>query len=225
MTAEEAYILFLYEAEQTGSLRNISVTRGAFSILYNKQKNIVIKFHINNKYDEIEEDINDILVSNEEIIGLTKHEPTNSYIGELPDDFLSESHLMIEASKGECKGVTCTAIKNRDKDRSFYSTNINYKPSFEWREFNYDIKTGNINLYVDEDTTVDRMYLTYYRYPNEIIMVDEFNPESQFQTTELGLGKLMVDRIISSCIASFKGSNDDMTGYQIHSQNKNENLK
>src|SRR5699024_5593061 len=128
MTAEDAYIKFLYESEQTGSLRNISITRGAFALLYNKQKNFVVKFHINNRYDEIEEDINEILVSNHEITVLSHHEPTDSYVGELPADFLAESHVFAKADKGECLSQNCVAIKIRDKDRTYYLTNNNYKP-------------------------------------------------------------------------------------------------
>lgn len=226
MTAEEAYIKFIYQAEQSGSLRNISVSRGAFAILYNRQRNVVVKFHINNRYDEIEEDINDILVSNKELGTLTHHEPTNSYVSELPEDFLSESHSFLIAKNDKCEeGVKCTALKIRDKDRDFYLTNENYKPSFDWREFIYDIKDGDINYYVDQGTTVDKAYLTYYKYPTKIDIDDPNNPEGQFTTTELGLGELMVDRIIASCVATFKGSNDDYQGYSVSKNEQNENLK
>lgn len=224
MTAEEAYVRFLYLAEQTGSMRNVSVSRGAFSLLYNRQKNVVVKFHINNRLDEIEEDIESILVGNKLIDDLTLHTPTNSYMGELPEDFLSDSHLFVLARNGDCVD-SCTTVKIRDNDRSYYMTNENYKPSFAWRELLYDIKDSKINVYVDDGTEVTEFHFTYYKYPTPIELVDRNNPESQFTAIDLGLGELITDRIISSCVSTFKGSNDDITGYQISAQETVENIK
>lgn len=219
MTAEEAYIQYIQKAESNGSLDRLSTSRGAFMMLYNQVKDRVIMYVINKNFLEVEQYIQELLVSKREI-------PKEGELYKLPEDFLSEQTITLEIrNKEECKDrvFEATAFRIIPKELNFYLNNENYKPSFEWREFPYYLTEGNIKIELDNKTLINKVELTYYRQVPTIEMEDRLNPESRFRTQNLGVSDYMAERIVSACVGEFKFSAGHEDG-MLFKQTQNENL-
>ena len=69
-----------------------------------------------------------------------------------------------------------------------------------------------------EDFTNDELYLSYYRYPQQIRLLEPENPESLFDPNyNLEFDEKTVDRIISMAVAEMK-INDENQSFQINKQ-------
>ncbi len=216
MTAEEAYIQYIQKSEANGSLDRLSTSRGAFAILYNQVKDRVVMYAINNNYTEVEQYVQGLLVSELELNGQL----------ELPENFLSEQTIIGEVTnKEKCPGEVYKAefYRINSKEKNFYLNNENYKPSFEWREFPYYLTEDRVKVLLDEGTDIEKIYLNYYKEPPKIEMEDDYNPESQFQTQDLGVSDYIAERILSACTGEFKISTGEEQGAAFK-QLQNENF-
>lgn len=72
-------------------------------------------------------------------------------------------------SKGDCKEKPVFLSKViKHGDISTLMANNHYKPSFEYEESFVVISGNNIMVYTDGTFTIDKLYLTYLRYPQKI---------------------------------------------------------
>jgi len=71
--------------------------------------------------------------------------------------------------------------------------------------------------------SIDKTFLTYYKYPIKIQLQDPDNPESTFQNVQIELPEKVVDRIVSAMVGDFKINNADPS-FQFDKQRQNENI-
>ena len=57
------------------------------------------------------------------------------------------------------------------------------KPSFEWEEVLYTINADKLSVYTDETFSMSDVFLNYYRYPSQVRLINEEDPESGFDPT------------------------------------------
>ena len=88
------------------------------------------------------------------------------------------------------------------------------KPSFDWREAPYTINSDQLSIYKD-NFTIDSLLLNYYRYPNQIKLQNEEDPESKFESTEVEWDDKSLDDIISLMVFNLD-INESNPRYQLN---------
>jgi hypothetical protein len=221
-TAEQAYERYLIKAEKNGTNNNIATDRGRFVIQYNELKNRVVKWYLNNRGKTEIKDIQVLLVDDKKVVPESSHLDHVDF--KLPEDFLSDSHVRAVGEKGKCKNEDIRLFEIRDGNRSDILDNVNSSPSFEYRECPYTFSQNFLKVYIEEGMKLDKIYLSYYKYPNQISLINENNPEAGFDPTKnIELPDEVLDRIISSMVGDFK-INTENQAFQFDKLREKENL-
>lgn len=222
-TAEEAYERYIVKSEKNGTNNNISTDRGRFVTLYNELKNRVVKWYLNNRHLDELQSIKVLLVDDLEV---TPESPRHldHFDFKLPEDFFEQSFVRAIGEKDGCLGEELYLYQIRDEDRGSIMRDMLYGPSFEYRESPYTFAKDVLKVYVEKDTILNNIYLSYYRYPNKIGLLDPDNPESGFDPSkEIELEDEVLDRIISAMVGDFK-INTENPSFQAEKFREKENL-
>lgn len=213
MDTNLVYDKLLIKLDATGS-QNIAVDKSRAVIALNEAQNRMVEFFLSTKQDDNLRYIQKLLKS-QPINRTSVEEFTNNF--ELPDDYFEFSSVIGYGTRGKCRGVKfhLYEIKNQNKDE-ILNDEFN-KPSFIYRESPYFIGDDAVKIYVD-DFTIDSIVLDYYRYPIQLRLIDEDNPESGFDTNyNLEFDTKLIDRIVSEAVFLIQVNNKE-SEFQINSQ-------
>lgn len=213
MDTNLVYDKLLIKLDATGS-QNIAVDKSRAVIALNEAQNRMVEFFLSTKQDDNLRYIQKLLKS-QPIDRTSAEEFTNNF--ELPDDYFEFSSVIGYGTRGKCKEVKfhLYEIKNQNKDEVL-DDEFN-KPSFIYRESPYFIGDDAVKIYVD-DFTIDSIVLDYYRYPIQLRLIDEDNPESGFDTDyNLEFDTKLIDRIVSEAVFLIQVNNKE-SEFQINSQ-------
>lgn len=207
MLVEQAYQKYLNKVEKNGVNDNISTDRGRFVILYNESQNKIQESLLDRRGEDDIRYIQKPLVPNKEISSKTKTE--QYYKFPLPGDYFDFANVYASCSKDSCSSQKIDLFPMKEEDKNEVLQDEFNKPSFLWRESLYTIGSDAINVYYD-DFSVDNISLSYYRYANQIVLLDPDDPESQFnETQKIEFDDKLTDRIISLCAGEFELNNED----------------
>lgn len=223
MTSPEiAYERYITKAEKNGVNNNIATDRGRFVLLYNELKNRVVKWYLKNRQLADIEDIQVLLVDDKPIAPLSPKHLDHVHF-KLPDDYFAYSFARAVGGKDGCYKEDISLYDIRDEDRGNL-TNTFYEPSWLYRECPYVIGDNKIKVFIEDGMYLDKVYLSYYRYANEIKLINENDPESQFDnSSQIELPDEVLDRIISSMVGDFKINNENQS-FQFDKLREKENL-
>lgn len=213
MDTNLVYDKLLIKLDATGS-QNIAVDKSRAVIALNEAQNRMVEFFLSTKQDDNLRYIQRLLKS-QQINRTSEEEFTNNF--ELPDDYFEFSSVIGYGTRGKCREVKfhLYEIKNQNKDEVL-NDEFN-KPSFIYRESPYFIGDDAVKIYVD-DFTIDSIVLDYYRYPTQLRLIDEDNPESGFDTDyNLEFDTKLIDRIVSEAVFLIQVNNKE-SAFQINSQ-------
>lgn len=196
-TIEKAYIKYKAKVEKNIKNDDISTDRGRFVLIFNEAQNKFTEIHLQNRGADDIRYIEHLLVPDKKI-----EENTSKYDRQdfpQPKDYLDLSNLRVFASKGKCKREEIKFLHEPPRENlQELLHDENNKPSFKWREAIFNINSNKISIYNDNDFKVDYILLSYYRYPNQISLIDPENPESKFnEGTQIQWDDKALDRIIS----------------------------
>lgn len=222
ITAQDAYERYLVKVERNGTNNNIATDKMRFVMMYNELKNRVIKWYLNNR-DKVEiKDIQVLLVDDKKIAPGKVHLDHIDF--ELPKDFLGDSYVRAIGSKGKCKGQKIRLYEIRTEDRGQILDDEYTQPSFSYRECPYTFSEGKIKVYVEEGMKIDSLYMSYYRYPNKIALINEEDETSDFDDRyKIELPDEVLDRVISAISGDFK-INTENQAFQLDKLREKENL-
>ena len=205
-TTEQAFIKFQIKVNETYESSKIGVDRGRFVILFNEAQNKMVEFILNRKGTDDYTYIQNILVPNKEI---DRHTSTiDSDIFLMPDNLLNFSSAYSLATKGLCKDVKINLFDIKDDNKTEVLQDEFNSPSFLAREAPLSMGDNKIFLY-KKDFTHNKLFLSYYRYPVQISLLDPDNPESQFDpSTNPEFDDLLLDRILSMASSEFEANTE-----------------
>lgn len=207
MLVEQAYQKYLNKVEKNGVNDNISTDRGRFVILYNESQNKIQESLLDRRGEDDIRYIQKLLISDKKISSETQTE--EYYKFPLPGNYFDFANVYASCSKDSCTGQKLYLFPIREEDKNEVLQDEFNKPSFLWRESPYTIGSDAINVYYD-DFSVDIISLSYYRYANQIKLLDPEDPESQFnETQKIEFDDKLVDRILSLCAGEFELNNED----------------
>lgn len=220
-TTEQAFIKFQIKVNETYESSKIGVDRGRFVILFNEAQNKMVEFILNKKGTDDYTYIQNILVPNKEIPRETSISNADVFL--MPEDLLNFSSAYSTAKKGKCNNIKITLFDIKDDNKTEILQDEFNKPSFIAREAPLSMANNKFFLY-KEDFTHNKLFLSYYRYPLQIRLVDPDNPESHFDPTiNPEFDDLLLDRILSMASSEFE-VNVENPKYQIDRMRATEQL-
>lgn len=201
MTASRAYEKYLLKTQENGTNDNLPVSRDFFAALFNEAQNKYVEWHLDKRNSDERRNIQMLLVPDLEIADSTK--VLNHHDFTLPEDYFDFSNAYCFGSKGSCTDKRIDLFEIKDENSNELIPDENNKPSFECRESLYQIVSNKVLVYTD-DFTVDNLILSYYRYPQQIQLVDPEDPESQLDDAKSPeFEDRIVDRILSIASGDF----------------------
>jgi hypothetical protein len=200
MTVEEAKNRYLIKAEKNGTNDNITTDNYRFCLNFNESQNKFLSLQLQNRGIDDIRYIEKFLVLDKEL--LPHNAISHGKIDfNLPTDYFDLASARAIALKDKCKDlikIDEVLIENLPE----IITNEDLKPSFEWRESIFLINSNNLSVYVDE-FKIEKVLLNYYRYPNQIKLVNPEDPESNFDSVSIEWDDKSLDDIISLMVVNF----------------------
>ena len=175
-TIEQVKERYLVKAEQNGTNDGIAVDNYRFSLLFNEAQNKFLTLHLQNRGVDDVRYIQKFLVLDKNISYSSILQ--NKYNFKLPEDYFDLADVRAKAEKGKCKAIIHLQEIQTENLTDLLQDEF-YKPSFEWRESLYTVNSDLLSVYVD-NFKVSEILLNYYRYPNQMRLINEQDPESIF---------------------------------------------
>lgn len=215
MLIEQAYDKFQIKVDDNFETSKVAVDRGRFVIIFNESVNKIVENIIDRGSNDEIRQIQKLLIKDFKIQN-TKKTPTADYF-KLPDNYFEFSSAYTKASSKDCKSQKIYLYEIKDANSQEIITDEFNKPSFIARETPFNFSSDFLTVYKDNFTN-EELFLSYYRYPTQISLIDPNNPESQFnENDKLDFDDKMVDRIISMAVADMKINSGDQS-FQLNKQ-------
>lgn len=206
MTTDQTYQRFIIKINENATTDRVSCDKGRYCVIFNNQQNKLIEYYYEKKFEDDGRYIQKILVDDKKLSSSNKHLDHQDFT--IPKNYFDFSNLYIKASKGNCTDrVDCVEIK--DDDRNLILSNNHRKPSFKYRETPFHFSSDQIKIYTADDFTIESAYLSYYRYPTQIGLVNPEDPESQFNENNPEFDDKFINRVIDLAASEFLLNVDD----------------
>lgn len=220
MITSRAYEKYLLKIQENGTNDNLPVSRDYFVAIFNEAQNKYAEWHLDKRNSDERRNIQMLLVPDLIIENSTK--VLDHYDFTLPEDYFDFSSTYCFGSKGSCLNKRISLFEIKDENKEELLTDESNKPSFLHRESLYQLVGSKVLVYTD-DFTIDKLALTYYRYPQQVKLQDPTNPESPFDdTVNPEFEDRVVDRIISIAAGDYdlNGNNPRFQAQQQRVANK-----
>ena len=214
MKTSEVYNRYILKSEKNGTNDNISTDKQRFIEIYNESQIRYEQYIYDLKNEDDFRYIESLLILNNQIKDSKKEREFYSF--QLPNNYFDLSSAYALGSKGNCSNKKIDLpIEVLDDEINLYLNDEHTKPSFEYRESLYSIGGGNINVYFT-DFTIDSIILSYYRYPLELKLLDNNNPESDFDDSfDIDFDIKSINKIVSAAVGGFDVNNNSER-WQLH---------
>ena len=176
-TVEKTYQKYLLKVEKNGTNDNSATDRGKFVLLFNESQNKFTERVLQNRGIDDVRYIQHLLKLDVPISHSSKTQ--EHYNFSLPKDYFDSADVRAKAKKEKCEDMLFL-FEVKTENLNNVMNDEYQKPSFEWREAPYTVNSDTISVYTDNTFTVDKLLLNYYRYPNQIQLINPFDPESKF---------------------------------------------
>lgn len=176
-TIEQAKDRYLVKAEKNGTNDGITTDNYRFCLLFNESQNKFLTLQLQQRGIDDVRYIQNFLVLDEKIPYSSKSE--NKYNFKLPENYFDIADVRANAQKENCIDII-NLFELRTENINEVLQDEFQKPSFEWRESLFTVNSDQLSIYTDSTFKVNDILLNYYRYPNQIQLLDEENPESKF---------------------------------------------
>lgn len=206
MTFEESYQKYLILSEANGTTDKLSTDKGRYAVKYNIAQNKVIEWFIENNATDESRYLQSIKVPYEKLELSSTKEDYASF--SLPNNYFEFIDLKLHGSKGNCKEQLFKTREVKGENVNTYFIDPNLDPSFKHRETFYTISKDAVQAY-KKDFAIDKLELSYYKYPVQVELENPDNPESQFKAGEHEFDDKLINRIIFMSAALHSLSADD----------------
>ena len=176
MTIQQAKERYLIKSEKNGTNDGITVDNLRFCLIFNESQEKFMTLHLQNRGIDDVRYIQKFLVLDKKIPYTSKTQ--DKYNFKLPSDYFDLADVRAKAKKENCEDTMYLFEIQTENLSEILQDEFN-KPSFEWREAPYTVNSDMLSIYTDNFSIPERV-LNYYRYPNQIRLIDEENPESGF---------------------------------------------
>lgn len=207
MTTEQVYEQFIIKINRNAQTDAVHCDRGRFVVLYNEAQEKYLESLLERKNEDEIRYAEKFVVPNE-ILGVEKTE-RDSTLFKIPSDYFDFISAKAVAQTDYCPEAVIDLHETKLENIDIILSDEFNKPSFDYREAPFKIGNGQVITYQD-NFTYKELLLTYYRYPQQISLIDPENPESTFDTSKNPeWDNKSNNRIIDSAAARFFLNNND----------------
>ena len=173
---------YIIKAEKNGTNDDIATDNLRLALLFNESQNKFLTLQLQNrKVDDIRY-IQKFLVLDKSIPYFSKTQ--EKYNFKLPDNYFDLADARAKAKKEKCSDII-TLFELRTENLNEILIDEFHKPSFKWREAPMTVNSDYLSIFTEGDFSVTELLLNYYRYPSQLKLTDETNPESTFTSDSL----------------------------------------
>ena len=210
ISTEEVKERYLIKAEKNGTNDNIATDNYRFCLNFNESQNKFLTLQLQNRGIDDVRYIQNFLVLDKKIPPLNTSEDKVNF--KLPENYFDLSSARAKAKTESCSDlIDLFEIQTENLNEIMFNEFL--KPSFAWREAPYTVNSNNLSIYTD-NFKIENLLLNYYRYPNQIKLVDSENPESEFEKIQIEWDDKSLDDIISLMVFNFD-INESNPRYQL----------
>jgi hypothetical protein len=181
ITPQQLKDRYIVKSEDNGTNDNIAVDNLRISLLYNESQNKFLTLHLQQRGIDDVRYIQKFLVLDKKVRYTSKSH--NKYNFKLPKDYFDLADVRANAEKEKCKRLI-SLVEVQTENLNEVLQDEYSKPSFEWDESIYTINSDQLSIYVD-DFQISDILLNYYRYPSQLRLIDDNDPESDFTNDSL----------------------------------------
>lgn len=199
MTPNDVYESFIIKVNENAQTDNIAVDRGRFVKLFNEASNKFVEWILEKKNEDDIRYLQPILRTKSE----NEYELKDGYqLFKLPKDFFDLGNVSGKGSTDCCKSVEFDIFEVKVGNQGEILNDELNKPNGEYREAPYYLEGNSVKIFID-NFKIDKVNITYYKYPQYIELTNPEDPESNFLNADqqMEFDDKVLDRIISIATA------------------------
>ena len=177
MTIEQIRERFVIKAEKNATNDSITTDNLRFCLLFNESQNKFLTLQLQNRKIDDVRYIQNFLVLDKSIPTTSKSQDKVNF--KLPENYFDLADARANATKENCSDLIYLFELRTENLGEILQDEYN-KPSFKWREAPYTVNSNQLSIYTDNEFRITELLLNYYRYPNQIRLLDEEDAESKF---------------------------------------------
>jgi hypothetical protein len=177
ITFEQLKERYIIKAEKNGTNDSITTDNYRVCLLFNESQNKFLTLHLQQRGIDDVRYVQNFLVLDKSIPSTSKEE--DKYSSDLPKNYFDLADVRARAKKAECLDLINLFEIRTENLNEILQDEFN-KPSFEWREAPFTVNSNRLSIYTDKTFSISEILLNYYRYPNQIRLKIEDDPESGF---------------------------------------------
>lgn len=205
MVASEVKTRFLIKSEENGTNDAITVSNDRFVRIINEAFIRMAEYLYEKKNEDDFRYLQPLLVDDKPITDYTIH--SDHQVFSLPKDYFEFSNVWGVGSNKQCSNQKFDLFEIKDLDRNIILNDEFNSPSFKYREAPFNFANNSIRVFID-GFKMNKLYLSYYRYPKKLRLTDPENPESQLDDSyELDFDEKVINRIIDLALKEFDINN------------------
>lgn len=205
MITSKAYEKFIIKINKNATTDSVACDKGKFVVILNEVQNRFEESILDRKFEDDIRYIQHLLVETE--LSSSEIQPNYNLI-DLPKNYFDLSSTFALGGKGDCKKQKIDLFEIKSDDQDSILRDEFSKPSFKYREAPYFLLSNQIKVFRG-DFDIESVKLTYYRYPLQVRLINDNDPESDFDTVSyLEWDDKSADRIISLAASEFELNNN-----------------
>jgi hypothetical protein len=214
MTIENTYTQFLILVNRNATNNNVNVDRYRFVKMFNDIQNRFLEWALDKRNEDSIRDVQVLLIPEQSLVLVDTKDNYQTF--SLPENYFDYSNITAYASSECCKNEKMLVYEVKSEDVEEKLTDKYTEPSFDWREtFGY-ISSNTFTVFRN-DFSVDKLLMTYYRYPRQVDIAGKLNEEGvQSTSIDPEFDDKVVGRLLLALAKEFSAINSDTTEYQLN---------
>lgn len=214
MSPQKIYLSVINKLNKNLGTDNITVDKPRVVLTFNENQIRRVSLILENKRDDTLREIQKLLIANSSLNKIETKEDRVTFT--LPKDYFEISSVYGLASKGTCKAKKMFLWEIKDPNYNEVLSNEHLKPSFEYQEIPYVVNNNSITVFKNDTFNIDKVFLTYYKYPTEIDIAGYVNLDNQNSTDiEPELDDRFTNKVIAMTVEDFQRNYQDQLGHSM----------
>jgi hypothetical protein len=144
---------------------------------------------------------------------------------QLPEDYGWFKSVYIYGSTEDCKEQLMTDVHQIEEGNALeWLSDWSKSPSFEFRQCFYTLSGNRVKVYTNNEFTVSKLELVYYRKPKEFSLEDCQNLDGEItKSSDLEFKDDVCELIIDEAVSILAADIEHISAYQTSSKRKEDN--
>lgn len=215
----DCYLRALQKAEENATNGGIKLDKARFVQLFNEEQNRLVLYLLDKRNEDDIRYLQKLVVYSKDISKNRSIDNQISDLFSLPSDYFDFINVSGVFSRGECFASDFNLWEAKNENVNELLADEFNKPSYDYRDAFYTIGEEGVRVYKG-DFNVDKLFLSYYRYPNPVDISGYIKSDNSSSTDiDPELDDKLVDIILNMVEKQFALNESEYNRYQIDSDN------